>query len=75
MEKYYLNVTLCIVNVSISYPTRLCLSGTPLNEALMCLHQILPKFQKENNVEEVQCIVLTDGEANSMPYHVNVKYY
>ena len=29
-----------------SYPTRLCLSGTPLNEALMCLHQILPKFQK-----------------------------
>jgi len=58
-----------------SYPTRLCLSGTPLNEALMCLHQILPKFQKENNVEKVQCIVLTDGEANSMPYHVNVKDY
>jgi hypothetical protein len=58
-----------------SYPTRLCLSGTPLNEALMCLHQILPKFQKENNVEKVQCIVLTDGEANSMPYHVMVKDY
>ena len=58
-----------------SYPTRLCLSGTPLNEALMCLHQILPKFQKENNVEKVQCIVLTDGEANSMPYHVLVKDY
>ncbi len=58
-----------------SYPTRLCLSGTPLNEALICLHQILPKFQKENNVEKVQCIVLTDGEANSMPYHVQVKDY
>ena len=58
-----------------SYPTRLCLSGTPLNEALICLHKILPKFQKDNNVEKVQCIVLTDGEANSMPYHVMVKDY
>jgi hypothetical protein len=28
-----------------TYPTRLCLSGTPLNEALISLHQILPKFQ------------------------------
>ena len=58
-----------------SYPTRLCLSGTPLNESLICLHQILPKFQKENNVEKVQCVILTDGEANSIPYHVMVKDY
>jgi hypothetical protein len=58
-----------------SYPTRLCLSGTPLNEALMTLHKILPKFQKENNVEKVQCIILTDGEANTVPYHVMVKDY
>ena len=56
-----------------SYPVRLCLSGTPLNEALMCLHKILPRFQKENDVEKVQCIILTDGEANSVPYHVMVK--
>ena len=58
-----------------SYPTRLCLSGTPLNESLMCLHKILPKFQKDNNVEKVQCVILTDGEANSMPYHVLHKDY
>ena len=58
-----------------SYPTRLCLSGTPLNESLICLHKLLPKFQKDNNVEKVQCIVLTDGEANTMPYHVMVKDY
>ena len=56
-----------------TYPTRLCLSGTPLNEALVCLHQILPKFQKENKLQKVQCIVLTDGEANHLPYHVEVK--
>ena len=56
-----------------TYPTRLCLSGTPLNEALISLHQILPKFQKENKLQKVQCIVLTDGEANYLPYHVEVK--
>ena len=56
-----------------TYPSRLCLSGTPLNEALVCLHQILPKFQQENKLQKVQCIVLTDGEANYLPYHVEIK--
>ncbi len=54
------------------YPDALVLSGTPLNESMVALHQILPKFQKENNVEKVQCIVLTDGEANYLPYHKKV---
>jgi len=56
-----------------TYPPRLCLSGTPLNESLVCLHGILPKFQKDNNVEKVQCIVLTDGEAHHLPYHVSIQ--
>ena len=55
-----------------TYPTRLCLSGTPLNEALISLHQILPKFQRENKLQKVQCIVLTDGEASHLPYHREV---
>ena len=56
-----------------TYPNRLSLSGTPLNEALISLHQILPKFQRENKLQKVQCIVLTDGEANHLPYHREVK--
>jgi hypothetical protein len=56
-----------------STPTRLGLSGTPLNESLVCLHQILPKFQSENKLQKVQCIVLSDGEANHLPYHKVVK--
>ena len=56
-----------------THPSRLCLSGTPLNEALISLHQILPKFQKENKLQKVHCIVLTDGEANHIPYHVEIK--
>jgi hypothetical protein len=56
-----------------TYSNRLSLSGTPLNEALISLHQILPKFQKENKLQKVQCIVLTDGEANQLVHHKEVK--
>ncbi len=56
-----------------SVPTRLGLSGTPLNEAFVCLHQILPQFQKQNKLQKVQCIVLTDGEANHLSRHVEVQ--
>ena len=56
-----------------SYYRRLHLSGTPLNESLIALHQILPKFKKENNVEKVQCIVLSDGEGSQLPHHTIVK--
>ena len=56
-----------------SVPTRLGLSGTPLNEAFVCLHPILPQFQKENKLQKVQCIILTDGEANHLSRHVEVK--
>ena len=54
-----------------SYPTpqRLNLSGTPLNETIVALNQILPKFKKETGVQKVQCVILTDGEANHLPKH------
>jgi hypothetical protein len=45
------------------------LSGTPLNETLIALHEILPTFQKENKLQKVQCVILTDGEAAPLKYH------
>ena len=53
-----------------SWPLRLALSGTPLNESIVCLHQILPKFQRDNKLQKVQCVVLTDGEACPLQYNV-----
>ena len=38
------------------------LSGTPLNETLVSLHQIIPQFQKNHDLQKVQCVILTDGE-------------
>jgi len=54
---------------------KMSLSGTPLNEALVCLHQILPKFQQENKLQKVQCVVLTDGEACPLNYHRIIRRY
>ena len=50
-------------------PVGLSLSGTPLNEALVSLTQIIPNFKSDNNVEKVQCVILTDGEAPPLKYH------
>ena len=49
------------------------LSGTPLNEALYCLHNLIPQFKKENNLQKVQCVILSDGEAN--PTGITRKYW
>ena len=59
---------------SYSIPQRMGLSGTPLNESFVALHQILPKFQRENKLQKVQCIVLSDGEANHLSRHVEYEY-
>ena len=53
-------------------PTGMGLSGTPLNEALVCLHSIIPQFKKQYGLQKVQCVVLSDGEANQLNYHKEV---
>jgi hypothetical protein len=61
----------CYVRYPVPYG--MSLSGTPLNEAMIALHQILPKFQKENKLQKVQCVVLTDGEAAMCKYHREIQ--
>ena len=45
------------------------LSGTPLNEALVSLNQLIPQFKKKTGVQKIQCITLTDGEAHPISYN------
>jgi hypothetical protein len=79
LEKQLMNIWRLAVYFGDTYhtpytcPSRMYLSGTPLNESLVALHQILPKFQSENKLQKVQCVILTDGEANVLPYHKEVK--
>ena len=49
-------------------PLGMRLSGTPLNETLVCLHKILPRFKEENKIQKVQCVILTDGESQPLRY-------
>ena len=56
------------VNFSTYYPVarKMHLSGTPLNEAVLSMFHIAPKFKKENKCEKVHIINLTDGEGHPM---------
>ena len=44
------------------------LSGTPLNESILMLNHILPKFKKNNSLQKVNVCILTDGEACTSAY-------
>ena len=76
LEKQMLNIWRVVHSFreyGLSYPRKLALSGTPLNEALIAFRKLLPEFQKKAKVEKVQCIVLTDGEAGPLSHHTEVK--
>jgi len=47
-------------------PDQLGLGGTPLNEAVLTAMEIVPMFQKKNNVQIVNTIFLTDGQGGSL---------
>ncbi len=42
------------------------LGGTPLNEAIIAMMKIVPKFKTENNLQKVHSVFLTDGAGNSL---------
>lgn len=56
------------------YTTGLELSGTPLNEAIVLLNHIIPKFKRDNDLQKVNACILTDGEANSITYGAATQY-
>jgi len=53
---------------SYQIPEGMNLSGTPLNEAIVMLNYILPKFKKDNDLQKVNAVILTDGEACCSAY-------
>ena len=64
--KYMFRTAFCMTYRAADYniPYKLYLSGTPLNEAIISMKQILPLFQKRNKVEKCHIINLTDGEGS-----------
>jgi len=79
LDRQMLNIFRCGASSDWKYnnawmqaPIGFRLSGTPLNETMIALRQILPKFKKETGVEKVQCVVLTDGEGQPMRFNKEV---
>jgi len=48
-----------------SIPSIFGMASTPLNEAIIAMMNIVPKFKKETGVQKVNTIFLTDGSSNS----------
>ncbi len=47
-------------------PWWLRMTGTPLNEAIICAMEIVPAFQKKNKLQIVNTVFLTDGEGRQL---------
>jgi len=61
-------------SVSYSCPLGLDMSGTPLNESIITLHEIIPQFKNNNKLQKVNVVILTDGEANNLTFNVKSPY-
>jgi hypothetical protein len=48
----------------IDIPYKFSLGGTPLNDAIMAMTTIVPKFKNETGVQKVNTIFLTDGASS-----------
>ena len=60
------SMTDCLLAKPWTYARKYDLHGTPLNESLMYLVDYVGKFIKNNSVEKMSVITLTDGEAHSI---------
>lgn len=68
----YLNIAAIVANNVATYyiPYRMMdqamstdqFGATPTNQALILLDRVIPKFRKENSLEKVNLVLLTDGE-------------
>ena len=54
-------------------PIGLDLSGTPLNESIIALHDIIPQFKNQNKLQKVNVVILTDGDGNHLNYDVKLQ--
>lgn len=51
------------------------LGDTPLNEALLKMASFIPKYKKQNSIEKLTFITLTDGEGNNLMANTYVSNY
>ena len=55
-------------------PSTLMLGGTPLNDAIIAMMDLVPKFKNDTGVQKVNTIFLTDGASNHLPGVFDYKF-
>ena len=59
--------------MDVEYPhTKLCLSGTPLNEAIISAMDLVPQFKRDTGVQKVNTIFLTDGYGRDLRMKIDI---
>lgn len=46
------------------FKNELCLGGTPLNESVVLLKNVIHEFKQRTRVQKTNCVILTDGEGS-----------
>jgi len=62
--KYAASALLCFSDRFTNRPSWFGLSGTPLNETIISAMNLVPKFQKDNKLQVVNTVFLTDGDGS-----------
>lgn len=79
IEKQMINIWRIVFSMkhynNYSIPASMGLSGTPLNESIICLSELIPEFKKSKGVQKIQCVILTDGEAGILPHFRHITDY
>ena len=57
-----------------SVPTKMNLGGTPLDESLIAMNQIIPEFKTRTGSQKVHVVCLTDGEGYGTSYGQKLSY-
>ena len=60
---------------ALGHPLGLYLGGTPLSDAIVSLHTVIPYFRKKYGVEKLNCIILSDGESHAGVYTTEQDHY
>ena len=50
------------------------LHSTPLNESIIAMMEVVPKFKRETGVQKVNTIFLTDGASNALHYVYDYRF-
>ena len=50
---------------SLTYPSKYHMSSTPLNDALIAFHALVPEFISKYSIDKMNTIIMTDGHSDS----------